>query len=52
MDTTAIFTRTTMSVCGAQCMDIITAGLVTMATFAVMVIAGVYTFAGICKRVR
>ncbi len=52
MDTTTIFTGTAMNACGAQCMDVITAGLITLATIAVMVIAGVYTFAGICKRVR
>lgn len=52
MDTTTIFTGTAMDVCGMQCLDILTAGQITLATFALMVLAGVYAFAGICKRIR
>ncbi len=45
-------TGATVDACGAQCMDIVTASLITMATLAVVVIACMYLFAGICKRVR
>jgi hypothetical protein len=51
MDTT-IFNNPAMNGCGAQCMDIVTAGLISLASVAVLIIAGVYCFAGICKRVR
>ena len=51
MDTT-IFTGTAMDACGTQCMDIVTAALISMAAIAIMVVAGVYLAAGVCKRVR
>ncbi|MBC7806974.1 MAG: hypothetical protein H7145_12575 [Akkermansiaceae bacterium] len=52
MDTTTIFNSPAMSGCGAQCVDMMTAGLIALATIAVMVIAALYAFAGICKRIR
>lgn len=51
MDTT-MFTANTMDACGAYCMDAVTAGLILLATVAIMVIGAIYTFAGICKRFR
>ena len=51
MDTT-ILTGTNFDACGAQCMDIVTAGLIALAVFAVIVMAATYFLAGICKRVR
>jgi len=44
--------NTTGNVCGTQCMDILTAAMITLTALAVMVLAGVYALAGICKRVR
>ena len=37
---------------GVQCMDIVTAGLMALATLAIAVMTGVYGLAGICKRIR
>ncbi|MBC8141980.1 MAG: hypothetical protein H7Y38_11125 [Armatimonadetes bacterium] len=44
--------NTTGNACGAQCMDILTAAMITITALAVMVLAGTYALAGICKRMR
>ena len=59
---TTILTGSNWNACGAQCMDIVTAGLITLAVFAVIVMSATYflahlpatmaRIAGICKRVR